>query len=170
MANTYELISKTTASSSVATIEFTSIPGTYTDLVLKLAARHDVNNDSIKQQLLDFNNSGSTKELSTMRWNGDTVGAFTEAAGQLNGYITGGTATANTFGFWEIYLPSYADTNFTKSYVVDFGTENNSADQQVGIIAGAWPNTSAITSIKLSTSAGNYVAGTTAQLYGIKKS
>lgn len=170
MANTYELISKTTATTSVASIEFTSIPGTYTDLVLKLSARHDVFNDTIKQQLLDFNNSGSTKQLSTMRWNGDTVGGFTESAGQLNGYVTGATATANTFGVWELYLPSYANTNFTKSYIVDFGTENNGADQQVGIVAGAWPSTSAVTSIKLSTAAGNYVTGTTAQLYGIKNS
>jgi hypothetical protein len=170
MANTYELISSTTAGSAIALIEFTSIPGTYTDLVLKLSARHDVNNDNSKQQLLDFNSSGSTKELSTMRYDGSNVNGFLEAAGQLNGYITGGTATANVFGFWELYLPSYANTNFTKSYVVDFGTENNAAAQQVGIVAGAWPSSTAITSIKLSTSGGNYVAGTSAYLYGIKNS
>ena len=41
MANTYTLISSNTLTSSAASVTFSSIPATYTDLVLRISARSD---------------------------------------------------------------------------------------------------------------------------------
>ena len=43
-ANTYTLISSNVLASSAATVTFSSIPATYTDLVLRVSAR---NNDGV---------------------------------------------------------------------------------------------------------------------------
>ena len=63
MANTYTAIETYTATSSVATIDFTSIPATYTDLLVYISARSSLNTQAgVKIQ---FNsNSSAVYDLS----------------------------------------------------------------------------------------------------------
>ena len=173
MATTYEAIATVTVGSGgAANIEFTSIPGTYTDLVVKLSAR-DSASDTRAGLDVDFNSS--TTSYSSRRLRGvDTVvsSGSTTTYPNFAGTTSADTATANTFGNYELYIPNYTSSNF-KSASLDYVSENNSStDYDLGIFAILWSNTSAITSIKIYNrdSTGTFKQYSTATLYGIKNS
>jgi len=168
MANTYTLISSVTVGSGgSASIEFTSIPATYTDLLVKLSGRSSRSAATMEEFVLTFNNNTSSYSERQLRGDGSSVisqtfsGASIQQLGQ-----PGAGATANTFGNWEFYIPNYAGSNY-KSISLDGVTENNATQAYTNFEAGLWSNTAAITSIKLS--AGSYLAVqySTAYLYGI---
>jgi hypothetical protein len=168
MANTYTLIQAVTVGSGgVASIDFTSIPATYTDLLVKLSGRSSRSAADLEEFLLTFNNNTSSYSEKWLRSAGTSVSSssFSGSSIQQLGQ-PGAGATANTFGNWEFYIPNYAGSNY-KSLSLDGVTENNASNAYLYIHAGLWSNTAAITSIKLS--AGSYLAveHSTAYLYGI---
>jgi hypothetical protein len=165
MANTYTLISNTTVGSGgAATISFTSIPATYTDLLVSLSGRID-QTGIVRQVDISFN--GSTANFTGMYLQGNGSTGASGSLGQYVGNATGTSATASTFGNTSIYIPNYASSN-NKSFSVDFATENNAATADLGLIAGLWSNSAAITSITLTpNTVGNFVQYSTAYLYGI---
>jgi hypothetical protein len=171
MANTYVAIATVTVGSGGAnSIEFTSIPGTYTDLVLKVSGR---SNTSTAQGIF-FSLNGSTSSRSTRDISGDGSSASSGSAtdGYTGGTILGTGATASTFGNTEFYFPNYAGST-NKSFSLDTVAETNATTAYVNLAAGLWSNTAAITSIKLtigSTAAHDFVQYSTATLYGIKNS
>jgi hypothetical protein len=174
MANTFELIaSSTVGASSVSSIDFTSIPSTFTDLCLKISGRTDRSNvaDQLK---ISFN--GSTTTYSGMILLGYGTGVLSEtnsAAGAGSGYLigentNGASSTANTFSNGELYIPNYAGST-NKSISMDLAAENNASTSSLSLTAGLWATTSAITSIKLQSANGfNFVQYSTAYLYGVK--
>ena len=172
MAGTYKLIgSVTVGAGGQAAIEFTNIPATYTDLVVKLSGRSSRSAAVAEEFLLTFNNNGSSYSERWLRGTGVGVGssAFSGSSIQQIGQ-TGAAATANTFASWDIYIPNYAGSNY-KSLSLDGVTESNATgagDALAYLEAGLWANTAAITSIKIS--AGSYLAvqHSTAYLYGIE--
>jgi hypothetical protein len=168
MANTYTLIaSSTVGAGGASSIDFTSIPATFTDLVIKLSARS--NNGAVTGNLaIQFNGSATSFSRKVVRGNGSSA----SSTGNADNYvadIVGNTATASTFGNWEIYIPNYAG-NTNKSYSVDTVTENNATEAWQYLLAGLWSNTAAITSIKLLdlSASFNFVQYSTAYLYGVK--
>lgn len=171
MAVTYVAIATTTVGSGGASsIEFTSIPGTYTDLKLVVSGR---SNTSSAQGLF-FSLNSSTSNRSSRFLDGDGASASSGSAtdGYTGGTILGTGATTNTFGNTEFYFPNYAGSN-NKSFSLDNVTETNATTAYANLAAGLWSNTSAITSIKLtigSTAAHSFVQYSTATLYGIKNS
>jgi len=171
MATTYTLISSVTVGSGgAASIEFTSIPSTYTDLVLKLSARSSRNVFAASAVDLQFN--GNTADYSTrilLKESSSVSSGSTSAQSQADiGYTSQDTDTADTFGTGEIYIPNYAGSN-NKSFSVDMAQENNGTTQYMSLVAGLWSNASAITSIKLRIFTGsfNFKQYSTAYLYGI---
>lgn len=173
MAVTYKPIATVTVGSGgAANIEFTSIPGTYTDLLVKLSARSSKTGTDNDQVNLTFNSStsGYSDRLLYGR-NGSAAGA-TSSTTYITwaGIIPAASATASTFSSTEIYVPNYAGSA-NKSLSSDNVQENNSStDYFVTMLAGLWSNTSAITSLKLTCNGGNFVQYSTATLYGIKNS
>lgn len=174
MPNTYIKIGSVTVGSGGATsIDFTSIPSTYTDLCLKLSARNDAGT-TVGGFWVEFN--GSTSNLSSrfLFGNGSAVGSVTDGTA-IFGYTNADSSTANIFSDAEIYVPNYASAT-NKSVSIDSVMENNATAANMAITGGLWSNTSAITSIKLrtfnnSTSASaNFKQYSTATLYGIKNS
>jgi hypothetical protein len=170
MATTYTLIQAVTVGSGgSASIEFTSIPATYTDLLVKLSGRSSRSAAVMEEFLLTFNNNGSSYSEKQLRGDGSSVisqtfsGASIQQLGQ-----PGAAATATIFGNWEFYIPNYAGNNY-KSISLDGVTENNSTQAYTNFEAGLWSNTDAITSIKLSAGAYLAVEHSTAYLYGISK-
>jgi len=154
----------TVGSGGASSIEFTSIPQTGTDLLLVLSERHSVDGNT----RLTFNGSSSGYSMRRLSGTGSSAnsneysGVFIYMEGQDASY------TSNTFGNSAIYIPNYAGSaNKTLSW--DSVTENNSttADQQ--IIAGAWANTAAITTVTLGLPSGVFQQNTTASLYIITK-
>ena len=171
MANTYVKIATVSLGSAAATISFTSIPSTYTDLIVMGSLRNsavDTNTDSV----LTFNSS--TSGYSARRLAGTGSAAESSTQGATNGYywaLTGeGTSwTANTFSNGSIYIPNYTSSN-NKSISTDAVAENNGTAASAQLVAGLWSNSAAITSITLTSGAGNFVQYSTATLYGISKS
>jgi hypothetical protein len=166
MANTFELIaSSTVGAGGAASIDFTSIPSTYTDLVLELSLRF---NDSNSNLQLQYN--GATTSFSRRQLTGNGTSATSASASDAYiGAIGNSTYTANTFGSSTIYIPNYAGSA-NKSASADNVTENNSTGAVSNIVAHLWSNTAAITSIKLSDLSGisTFVQYSTAYLYGVK--
>ena len=149
MPNTFTLINAVTVGSGgTSAINFTSIPNTYTDLLIKISSRADVAGNYTDWIKIGFNSSTSSFSYNLIEGNGSSVGVFS-GAGQLSGVSVGLTATANTFSNSEIYIPNYAGSN-NKSYSTDGVTENNATSANAILNAGLWSNTAAITSINLS--------------------
>ena len=171
MPVTYKKIaSVTVGSGGAAEMNFTSIPGTYTDLVLKVSARDDDNTPSSFDFVrIQFNGSTSSLSCRFLRGNGTNAASGSSASVINAGISNNSTQTASTFSNFEVYIPNYAGSN-NKSVSSDSVAENNATDNYMHINAGLWSDTSAITSIKLVSQAGSFVQHSTATLYGISKS
>lgn len=171
MAITYTAIATTTVGSGgAANITFSSIPGTYTDLVVKLSVRGD-NNVTTQQMYMTFNNS--TTGYSARQVYGDGASATSATLSNSGAAISivntnTSVSTANTFSSTDVYIPNYTSSN-NKSASADSVTENNGTTALAGLTAGLWSNTAAITSVKFAPQSGNFVQYSTATLYGIKK-
>lgn len=167
MANTFIQIGSTVTvgAGGAASIDFTSITGTYTDLVLKVSARLDANNTAVKIQ---FN--GLTTNLSSryLYGSGSAAASYTDAS-NIYFYANSNSYTGSTFANSEIYIPNYLGSS-AKAVSVDAVTETNAAAADMALFAGLWNSGSAITSIKLLPNSGNFVQHSTASLYGILKS
>ena len=173
MPNTFELISSTVVGAGgAADITFSSIPSTYTDLIVKLSTRQD--GSAIGYQFgIRFN--GSTSGYSRRLTYGDglaanTAGASSETFARV-AFTQSSTYTANTFNNVEIYIPNYAGSS-NKSFSTDGVSEGNATQiYSTGLYTGLWSNTAAITSLTISEYSGsgtNFVQYTTAYLYGVK--
>ena len=165
MANTFTLIaSYTLGSSGQTTIDFTSIPQTYTDLCLKFSARFNV---SDADTLLKFN--GSTTSYTTKRMYGNGSTYASDSPVREAGWSNPSDYTTNSFSNSEIYIPNYTSSIY-KTYTGDAVTENNGTTSYQSYIAGLWSNNNPITSITLIEGSNTFVQYSTAYLYGIKNS
>ena len=169
MPNTMTLISSTTVGAGgAASILFSSIPGTYTDIVVKLSVRSD--RASVGPSI-GVKINGSDLNLTSRIIAGS--GAAVSSSSYSDGYIgdaTGANATASTFPNMEIYFPNYSGST-NKSYSSDSVSENNATTAYAILSAGLWSQTSAITSLEFyDRGVGNFVQYSSAYLYGIIKS
>ena len=171
MAATYTLINSNVLSSSAASVTFSSIPATYTDLVLRISARTDnpgVNNESC---YIQFNSDTATNySYVLISGNGSAASSSIFSSQTYIGSITADstTATANTFASWEIYVPSYLASQ-NKPISVIAMQENNQTAAFIRPNAGLWRNAAAITSITFTGVSGvsSFVSGSSFYLYGI---
>ena len=169
MANTYTLISKTVLTGTQSSISFTSIPSTYTDLLLCYSVRSNSGTDTVYAQTITFNGSSSSFSAKFLyAYNGST-GSYSNTTGSI-GPSPSSLATSNTFGNASIYIPNYTSSN-NKSFTIDNVSENNGTESELDLIAGLWSNTAAISSITIAPNSGaSYVQYSSAYLYGIKNS
>ena len=174
MANpTMTLIaSNTVGSGGVSSVTFSSIPSTYTDLIIKTSLRSNVSSGYGANAYMTFN--GSTSGYSDCLLYNINLGVG--SANASNAYITWASMndsnnnTANTFGNGEIYIPNYTSSNY-KSVSIDSLFEDNSGlNAYMSLDAAVWSNTSPITSITLTSSGTTFAQYSTAYLYGIKNS
>jgi hypothetical protein len=170
MANTFvKIASVTVGSGGAASIDFTSIPSTYTDLVIKCSLRE--NSGSFPNARIQFNGNTSNYSHRILFGSGSSAGSYSGTNDGID-FISNDSAlqTSNTFSNCEIYIPNYAGSNY-KSVSADAVSENNATAAYALLTAGLWSNTAAITSIKLYSGSGNnQVQYSTATLYGINKS
>jgi hypothetical protein len=159
-----KLIESKTLSTAAASIEFTSIPVTYTDLVILGSAR----NTATSADTLLFSLNGSSTGFTARFLQGNGASASSSTIDRFAANAVGGSETSNTFSNFQIYIPNYAGST-NKSYSTDTVSENNSTTAFQTLIAGLWSNTAAITSLTLTTGSGNLAIGTTISLYGITK-
>jgi hypothetical protein len=168
--NTFtKIASVTVGSGGASTIDFTSIPSTYTDLCVKVSGRSNRSGDTSDNIIVSFN--GSTANLSYRYVQGN--GASATSSSGSTGFVgtqDASLATSNTFGNLEFYVPNYAGSTF-KSVSSDAVDETNGTTAYASLFASLWSNTAAITSISLKPQVGTlFVQYSTATLYGIKSS
>lgn len=172
MPSTYTLIASNVLGSSAASVTFSSIPSTYTDLVLRISARADTTGP--KNLGFTFNTDTSTNYSQTyVQGDGSAAssGRFsTQATNRVMNAITGTDYTSNTFGSVEIYIPDYLSSANKPNSA--FGTtENDSTSSTISATANLWRGTTAINQIVLALGGGgNFISTSSFYLYGIKNS
>lgn len=162
---TYTLIaSNTVGSGGAASIDFTSIPSTYTDLLVKVSARGTYSGTFINLRM-NFNNTASNQTMRRITGNGSAT-----SSASLTNFYTGvmptAAATSNTFSNFEFYIPNYAGST-NKSASFDSVSENNATESYAILVAGLWSDTSAINRVTLFADIDNLTQYTTAYLYGV---
>jgi hypothetical protein len=169
MPNTMELISAVTVGAGGAsTISFSSIPSTYTDLVLELSLRGTAT--GLPDARIQFNgDTGSNYKAQELTGNGASASANSYTTTDAHFHMGGTSTTANTFTNTMIYIPNYAGST-QKPFSGDAVNENNTANTevQVRLVSWLWTGTAAINAILLSTNTGNYAQYSSAYLYGVK--
>jgi hypothetical protein len=173
MANeTYTLIEKiTVGAAGASSVTFTSIPQTYTDLKVVASARSARSGQLRDELWIRFNgDTGNNYTTRALNGSGTAAGSTTNTSVSAiyRGDMPAATATANTFGNQEIYIPNYTSSN-QKSVSVDDAMENNATESWLYMRAGLWTGTNAITSITLLPEVSTFVQYSTFYLYGIAK-
>ena len=160
-----KLIESKTLATAAASIEFTSIPQDGTDLVVLISTRlaGASTDDALS---ITLNSSTSNRSRRSLLGRGSTVASFNSADGII-GSTAANTATSNTFGSMQVYLPNYTSSS-AKSASTDSVSENNDTRAIQEINAFLWNDTAAITSLKIDAPS-NLMAGSTISLYKITK-
>jgi hypothetical protein len=177
MPNTFTLIaSSTVGASPVTSVTFSSIPATYTDLLIKVSARSTSIGNNYDNYYLTINGTaGGTAYSDIVTYGvGSSLGSFGHSGvTQMQIGATPNTGgTANTFDNSEIYIPNYLSSNqkgVSADGVVERNTTTNGATI-AALYAGRWSGTSAITSLVLTPDATSWVQYSSVYLYGIKNS
>lgn len=170
MANTYTLIASNTLSSSAASVTFSAIPNTYTDLVLKVSARRAASGRSDFDTY--FNGDNANNSYTFIQGSGSA--ASSNRGGTIirtPNVLTGETETADSFNSVEIYIPNYNSTALKPVSI--FGAhEVNATAAYIVANAGLWTYTPAtgITSVTMKPASGDFKPGSSFFLYGIKNS
>jgi hypothetical protein len=158
-----QLVSTVTLGSAAASIEFTSIPQTGTDLLVTLSAR---SGNTLRTLIVNFNSSGSGYSARALLGTGSSPTSFTTTDGSV-GQINSTSQTASTFGNMSIYIPNYT-SSVAKSVSTDSVWENNGTEAYQMLYASTWSGTAAITSVKLIPPS-TFGEFSTASLYTITK-
>jgi hypothetical protein len=174
MANTYTLIQAQTLASSASTITFSSIPATFTDLLLKASVRSTTGaGEVVNFNLVVNGDEGAVNTYysrTTLSGNGASASS-SRASDQAPWIFSEGTtangATSNTFSNNEYYIPNYAGTT-AKVLGVFQASENNATTTYLNAIAGLYRDTTAITTLAIKGT--TYAIGSSFYLYGIKNS
>jgi hypothetical protein len=158
-------LSVTTATQ--AALEFTNIPGAYTDLVILASTRS--NRASVAEDIkIEFNGVSTNQTLRTLSGNGSTANSTNDTL--IYAWSVGNSATASTFGNWQAYITNYTSSN-SKAVSIDAVGENNATTAYQALAAGRWNDSAAVTSIKLLPYTGpDWLQYSTSTLYGISKS
>jgi len=169
----FESIATFTGTGSNTSVTFSSIPGTYSSLQLRVLYKDTYTDPGFATYEMTFN--GSTTGYARHRLTGD--GSSATATGSSSNssidFFIGPTSSggqANMYGAAIIDIHDYASTTKNKTVRALSGSDMNSGNtnSQIRLVSGLWANTSAITSITLSDTAYFFAAGSTFSLYGIK--
>lgn len=169
----YHVLAETIVSGSpAANIDFTSISGAYRHLEIYLTVRA---NDAAAFVLLNVQFNGDTG--ANYDWQRTTITNATQggsatagATAARMGLITStGASATNNPGGGRLFIPHYAGTVFNKtalSYTTEFQTTTNTGflSEQGHML---WRSTAAITRVTLTPSAGSFIVGSMATLYGL---
>jgi hypothetical protein len=174
VGTSFESIATVTVGSGGATsAEFTSIPGTYKHLQIRLLAR-DTRNASGDNFSIQFNSDTNAANYVSYHWilgDGSTVSAGVVAGGVQGQIVIGEVSTAQTsaniFSAGVFDILDYANTNKYKTVRNLNGLDKNGSGA-LTFSSGLWMSTNAITNIKIFGNNGNWAQYSHFALYGIK--
>jgi hypothetical protein len=162
--NTYTQIASTTLGSAAASVTFSSIASTYTDLVLVCNGLVTSNSET---PALQFNgDTGSNYSWTLLSGDGTsaTSGRSTSGASLTvipSAWSGGWSSTSNSNAIFNIQ--NYSNATTYKTVL----SRNNNVGSRVNTSVGLWRNTAAITSIVCLATSTTFQTGATFNLYGI---
>ena len=165
-ANTYVSIATQTLGSAAASVTFSSIAGTYTDLVLVVSELNNTaTNTSFQFQVGNGSiDTGANYSLTELVGNG-TAASSDRASNDTAAYFNGpGIGTSTTTP--NVYVMNFMNYSNTTTYKTFIG-RGGSADKNTVATVNLWRSTSAINTIKIFQSLNNMATGTVVSLYGI---
>lgn len=167
---TYVALAKTVLTGTQASVTLSSIPSTYTDLLLVVSARStfaaagDWLLIQFNSQTTGYSNRYLYGDGSTAQSNNSTYNIM------ARNVLPGSTATSNTFSNVEIYLPNYAGSTNKVASVSGVSENNNATAAYIYAGAGLSSNTASTGSILIDCDNGDFASGSRFDLYGIKNS
>lgn len=168
MPKTYEPIATTTLTSATATVTFSSIPSTYTDLVLVCEGYMATSDGAVIYMQLN-SDTGSNYSNTYVGGNG-TSASSGRSSNVTSAYLTsnliGWDTTSTERGLVIAQIMNYANTTTNKTIL---SRPNLAAASFPGsaAVVNLWRSTAAITTVAVS-SGGTFAASSTFTLYGIK--
>lgn len=159
---------------SGSSLTFSSIPNTYTDLVLLASIRDLTSGGGTGQTLyMQFNSDSSTIYSGTWLEANSGSAVYSSRNSAQTGFrvavVNSTASSAATFGNLMIYIPNYANTSYNKTFICDYITENNGSNTYMGIDTGVWRSNAAIHTVGIGTGF-TLDSNSTATLYGVKNS
>ena len=168
----YESIASFTATQNTTTISFTSIPATYKHLEVRYVARRTGGAGSFSDLALRMNSvsSNSYDYQYIYAENGGTPSHYGQfGVDRLTaGMVTAPSSPANYFAAGYTIIPEYASTNREKTIQFFCGQQTQTSDKNATYLGVSnYRSTSAVNRLDFYTG-GDFIAGTTFSLYGIK--
>jgi hypothetical protein len=165
MAVTYEPISTQTLSSAASTVTLSSIPSTYTDLVVVFNGSNSVGNDSY---LLYVNGVITGSLYSAKYLEGDGSTAYSSSWQSRNDIpvARGGSSTLGA-DMVTVNIFSYSSSSVFKTFISRYSL-GGTVGARASVTVGLYRSTNAITSVTFKSGGGNIAVGSTITLYGIK--
>jgi hypothetical protein len=159
--STYTPIATTTLGSAASSVTFSSIPSTYTDLVLIIQYQSAANCVAN----ITFNNDTATNYSTTyLNGNGTTAASARGSNEAAIGTVWSGANFNGKLGQVKIQVQNYANTTTYKTAL----SRTDSAGGEATATVGLWRSTAAINRIDITgTSGATYSTGSTFTLYGI---
>ena len=166
MPSTYEKIATSTLGGAAATISFTSITGTYTDLVL--VGTGLVSSNSFGVWLQINGDTGTNYSWTDLAGNGTAASSSRQSSRNNTenwlGNASAGWSNTNNNNLIANIM-NYSNSTTYKTVL----TRGNNPSGGVEAMVNLWRNTAAITSLTVGVqSTGTLSSGTTFTLYGIK--
>jgi len=160
MATTYDKIASTTMAGTSASVTFSSIPATYTDLRLVVVATTSVA-DSIS---LQFNGDTAANYSITILNGSGAAASSTRSSGSTRIFSNNNLSTTVP-KLYTADIFSYAGSTFKTTLISLAGDTNGAGSIETNV--GLYRSTSAITQVVVGLGGGNLTG--TATLYGILK-
>jgi hypothetical protein len=161
MAATYTPIASITLGAAASSVTFSSIPSTYTDLVMIVATISSTTN---YPYVVLNGDTGTNYSKNWLTGTGSAVSSGRDTSTAIS-YITANAASTTSSGFISIVqFMNYANTTTNKTFL----SRSNNAGSGVDLQVNLWRNTSAITSVQVLANTGTFSAGSTFNLYGIQ--
>lgn len=159
---TYALIEGVTASGSTGTISFTSIPQTFTDLILVISAQ---SSNGQRQQYMEINADTTQKYSRTILSGTGTSAVSARNSNQFQTYLDYYGVVESTFPNINItHFMDYSNTTTFKTML----TRSNDTSLGLDAIVHLYQSTSAISRIDIKLNTVNYASVSTFRLYGIQ--
>ena len=163
---TFTPIATTTLGSNAAYYDFTSIPNTYTDLVLvSVAASASASTDVTFNVGNGSVDTGANYSITWLYATGSAAGS-SRASNTSIGYFDNYGGTSTTLGNNNAIV-QFMNYSNTTTYKTILSRSNNAVQGGVDAVVNLWRSTSAINVIRVKGQTSNLLTGTTLTLYGI---